>query len=62
MVKSVMEDICKVTIDYKNDKTADTGLWKLIHKAPKIEQPNIPVGFSLLCEGVKVKVPTPNDF
>lgn len=50
-----MEDTCRVVIDYKKDKSSDTGLWKLIHKGILVEDSSVPAGFNLLCEGVKIK-------
>jgi len=55
LVKLVMEDTCKVIIDRKLDKNADTGLWKLIHKGNYIEETTVPVGFNLVCEGFKFR-------
>jgi len=51
-----MDDSLKVLIDYQNNPNADTGLWSLIHKGKFIETPQVPVGFNLVCEGVKIKL------
>lgn len=55
-----MEDTCKIIIDYNEKKgeekeKVDTGLWTRIHKAQKIQENTVPVGFNLVCEGVKIK-------
>jgi len=49
-----MEDTLKVILDYSQNTNADTGLWTLIHKGKFIETPQVPAGFSLVCEGVKL--------
>jgi hypothetical protein len=58
LVKLVMEDTCKVLLDYNpksKSEFTDTGLWKLIHKGKYVEDAQVPPGFNLLCEGIKVK-------
>ena len=50
-----MEDTLKVILDYPQNTNVDTGLWTLIHKSKFIETPQVPIGFNLLCEGVKLK-------
>lgn len=56
LVKTVMDDICKVVIDYKADKEAETGKWNLVYKGKYVEDAKVPAGFNLNCEGVKVKL------
>jgi hypothetical protein len=50
-----MDDTLKVILDYSHNSNADTGLWTLIHKGKFVETPQVPVGFNLVCEGVKIK-------
>ncbi len=50
-----MDDSLKVLLDHPNNSNADTGLWSLIYKSKFIETPQVPVGFNLVCEGVKIK-------
>ena len=50
-----MEDTLKVILDNSQNTNADTGLWTLIHKGKFVETPQVPVGFNLVCEGVKIK-------
>lgn len=51
-----MEDTCKVIIDkiFMKNKNAETGMWKKIYKGTKVEDVNIPPGFELILEGVKL--------
>jgi hypothetical protein len=55
LVQLVMDDTLKVLIDYQPNSDVNTGNWKLIHKSKFIEAPQVPVGFNLVCEGVKLK-------
>lgn len=50
-----MDDTLKVLYDHHPNSDVDTGLWTIIHKTKFIEAPQVPVGFNLVCEGVKIK-------
>jgi tubulin monoglycylase TTLL3/8 len=58
LVKSVMEDTCKVILDLKINKHSDTGNWKLIHTGAHLTENPVQAGFNLVCEGVGLN---PND-
>ncbi|CAF4970836.1 unnamed protein product [Rotaria socialis] len=54
MCDSVLEDTCKVMIDRKYNRTADTGRFELIHKGTPVPVP-IYVGIDLRVEGKTFK-------
>ena len=51
---NVLEDICKVIIDRRNNKNADTGRFELIYKAIAVSIPNY-IGIDLKIDGHSYK-------
>merc|ERR1712139_69821 len=58
LVKKVMEDTAKVMVDYKQDPTADTGEWELLHHNLEKQVVSRPlVHGKLVVEGKHIEIP-----
>ena len=58
LVKSVLQDLAKVIIDYPKDKKAETGCFELVYKAKnEVQRPKDSMTCDLKVDGVHIHPP-----